>query len=47
MSKIKLRIVQKRTLLIIGEGADEKAFLSYLKADIPHPSYSELAYKRI
>ena len=34
MSKIKLRIVQKRTLLIIGEGADEKAFLSYLKEQL-------------
>ena len=34
MSKLKQRIVQKRTLLIVGEGADEKAFLSYLKQQL-------------
>lgn len=34
MNKIKQRIVQKRTLLIVGEGADEKAFLSYLKEQL-------------
>jgi hypothetical protein len=34
MSKIKQPIVQKRTLLIVGEGADEKAFLSYLKEQL-------------
>ncbi|MEI6069458.1 MAG: RloB domain-containing protein [Methylococcaceae bacterium] len=31
MSKLKKTIVQRRTLLIVGEGSDEKAFLSYLK----------------
>ena len=31
MSKFKKSIVQKRTLLIVGEGFDEKAFLNYLK----------------
>ena len=34
MSKLKQPIVQKRTLLIVGEGADEKAFLSYLKQQL-------------
>ncbi len=34
MSKIKQRIVQKRTLFIVGEGADEQAFLSYLKEQL-------------
>ena len=31
MSKLKKIIIQKKTLLIVGEGSDEKAFLSYLK----------------
>jgi hypothetical protein len=34
MSKLKKAIVQKRTLLIVGEGSDEKAFLSYLKEQL-------------
>ena len=34
MSKLKPRIIQKRTLLMVGEGADEKAFLSYLKEQL-------------
>jgi hypothetical protein len=34
MSKLKQPIVQRRTLLIVGEGADEQAFLSYLKQQL-------------
>jgi hypothetical protein len=34
MSKSKKPRVQKRTLLIVGEGADEQAFLNYLKGQL-------------
>ena len=41
MSKSRKPRVQKKTLLLVGEGYDEEAFLKYLKSELVARSLSD------